>query len=161
MHSLVVTHHLLKVERILLVYSGGERRVGFLSPFPPRALVVQVARAALLNELKLLSGFREGLARRDLFRLFKGLACLTVNLSVIWTGPMAGFTAYTDQELVRLRNFIPTFYPESSHMAADAILVLGKVLLRVKLCFDHCRILFLIPVGFERVDSFGMGGLEP
>src|SRR5688572_31333753 len=102
MHSLVVTHHLLKVERILLVYSGGERRVGFLTPFPPRALVVQVARAALLNELKLLSGFRKGLARRDLFRLFKGLACLAVDLAIVWAGTMAGLAAYTDQELVRL-----------------------------------------------------------
>lgn len=59
MHSLVVTHHLLKVERILLVYRGSEGRIGFLSPFPPRALVVQVAGAALINELKLLSGFSE------------------------------------------------------------------------------------------------------
>src|SRR5437870_460684 len=161
MHGLVVAHGLLEVELILLVHLGSERRVRLLCALPRRAFVVQVASVTLLNELKLLSGFREGLARRDLFRTFKSLTRLAVNLAIVGTSPMAGFAAHTYQELVRLRNFIPAFHPEPSHVAADTILVLDVVLLRVEFRLDHGFVLFLVPVGFERVDSFGVGGLDP
>src|SRR6266849_2937357 len=161
MHGLIVTHGLLEVELILLVHLGGKRGVRFFCGLPRRAFIVQVAGVALLNELKLLSGFREGLARRDRFRLFKSLTRLAVNLTIVGACPMAGFAAYTYQELVRLRNFIPAFRPEPSHVAADTILVLDVVLLGVELCLEHSFVLFLVPVGFERVDSFGVGGLYP
>src|SRR6266850_3991634 len=161
MHGLIVTHGLLEVELILLVHLGSERCVRFLYTLPRRAFVVQVADVALLNELKLLSGFHEGLARRDLFRLFKSLTRLAVDLTIVGTSPMAGFAAYTLQELVRLRNFITAFRPKPGHVAADTILVLGVILLRVKFCLEHGFVLVLVPVGFERVDSFGVGSLEP
>src|SRR6195256_2867515 len=137
MHGLIVTHGLLEVELILLVHLWSERCVRFLYTLPRRAFVVQMASVALLNELKLLSGFHEGLARRDLFRTFKSLTRLTVDLTIVGTSPMAGCTADTYQELDRLRNFIPAFRPEPSHVAADTILVLGVVLLRVEFCLEH------------------------
>src|SRR5437867_8631723 len=161
MHGLIVAHRLLEVELILLVHLGGERGVRFLCALPRRAFVVQVADVALLNELKLLSGFHEGLARRYSFRLFKSLTRLAVNLAIVGTGPMAGFAAYTYQELVRLRNFIPAFRPEPGHVAADTILVLDVVLLRVEFSLEYGFVLVLVPVGFERVDSFGVGCLDP
>src|SRR5262245_16893125 len=161
MHGLVVAHHLLKVECILLVYRGGERGIRFLGPLPRRALVIKMAGAALLNELKLLSSFYKRLARRDLFRLFKSLARLTVNLTVVRTRPMAGFATHAYQKLVRLRNFIPAFRPEPCHMATNAVLVLCIVLLWIELRLDHGFVLFFVPVGLKRVDSFGVGGLDP
>src|SRR6185295_12497305 len=106
MHSLVVAHGLLKIEFILFIDLGGKWGIGFLCALPGRALVVQVAGIALLDERKILSGFRERLARCNLFRFFKRFAGLAVNLPIIWACPMARFTSDTYQKLVWLRNFI-------------------------------------------------------
>src|ERR1700704_3995996 len=161
MHGLVVAHRLLKIEFILFIDLGGKWGIGFLCALPRRALVVQMAGVALLDERKILSSFRERLARCNLFRFFKRFAGLAVNLPIIWACPMARFTTDTDQKLVWLRNFIAAFRPEPGHVTAYTIFVFGVVFLRVKFRLDHRGVLFLVPVGFERIDRFGMCGLDP
>src|SRR5262245_54597404 len=161
MHGLVVAHGLFKVKRILFINGRGERGVGLLGTLPRGAFIVQMTGAALLDKFKILPGFREGLPRCDLFRLFKGLASLTVDLAVVSASSMAGFATDTDKEFVGVRRFIPSLRPEPGHMTADTILVLCVVLLRVEFRLDHGCILFFIPVGFERVDCFRVGSLYP
>jgi hypothetical protein len=84
-----------------------------------------------------------------------------MDLSIGATGSVAGFTTHIRHKLFWFFDDVAALFTESIDVATNTILILGIILFRIKLGFDHRLVLLLASAGLQRLHRLPVEGLIP